>query len=495
MSVINSEKGEFMKKETIKKASVLLLSAAITGCMLPAASFADETPASTGTVTTQEQGTTATDNQTTTETQTDPAVQADPLSESTRAELKSLIEKYDASQYDAPEAEKIASAIETAKTNLDSAQSVQDANKVMGSFYVTVSKLDTKVEKELKAARAAVLKKISAVKTSSYNKKNAKKIAALKKSYSAKVNKAGTPAEAESAYKAFKSKKAAVKTKKQEKALANTKKKYINLVKKYKAPKAASKKVASYKASAIKKIQKAKSESSVKSAYKSFKSSAASAARDAKAAGHNFIYTADGKKIYEGRTYHTSYWGDKESNRTIKVTYVDPFVKYEGFGIQGGNFLTGVDVKNGGYYDCSICTKTNSNHKSYEHGIVCCRAGYGAYGKITKNGTHKGMALSDSDANGAVKWLGNGWQADQITIRKSNITVVETINGTEPTLDHYYSRWTRESTGGKSFSTYKWGMGTAEDGTVWSRATQWVRVYEGNKVVLEEMHHLYSWDE
>lgn len=476
-----------MKKETIKKASVLLLSAAITGCMLPAASFADETPASTGTVTTQEQ--------TTTETQTDPAVQADPLSESTRAELKALIEKYDASQYDAPEAEKISAAIETAKTNLDSAQSVQDANKVMGSFYVTVSKLDTKTEKELKAARAAVLKKISAVKTSSYSKKNAKKIAALKKSYSAKANKAGTPAEAESAYKAFQSKKAAVKTKKQEKALANTKKKYINLVKKYKAPKAAAKKVASYKASAIKKIQKAKSESSVKSAYKSFKSSAASAARDAKAAGHNFLYTADGKKVYEGRTYHTSYWGDKESNRTIKVTYVDPFVKYEGFGIQGGNFLTGVDVKNGGYYACSIYTATNSGKKSYERGIVCGKISYGAYGKIIGSGNHKGMALSDSDVKGAVKWLGNGWGADQITIRKSNITVVETIDGTAPTLDHYHSKWTRESTGGESFSTYKWGMGTAEDGTVWSRATMWVRAYEGSKVVYEDIRHYYSWDE
>ena len=483
-----------MKKTTIKKASVLLLSAAITGCMLPAASFADETPASgTGTITTKEQA--ETNTQTTTETQTDPAVQADPLSESTRAELKALIEKYDASLYDAPEAEKIASAIETAKTNLDSAQSVQDANKVMGSFYIAVSKLDTKVEKELKAARAAVLKKISAVKTSSYNKKNAKKIAALKKSYSAKVNKAGTPAEAESAYKAFKSKKAAVKTKKQEKALANTKKKYINLVKKYKAPKAAAKKVAEYKASAIRKIRNAKSESSIKSAYKSFKSSAASAARDAKAAGHNFLYTADGKKVYEGKTYHTSYWGDKESNRTIKVTYVDPFVKYEGFGIQGGNFLTGVDVKNGGYYSCTVCTATNSGYKCYKRGIVCSRADYGAYGTITGSGNHKGMALSDSDVKGAVSWLGNGWGAKQITIRKSNITVVETINGTEPTLDHYYSKWTRESTGGESFSTYKWGMGTAEDGTVWSRATQWVRVYEGNKVVLEEMHHLYSWDE
>ena len=485
-----------MKKETIKKASVLLLSAAITGCMLPAASFADETPVSgTGTVTTQEQATTTTDNQTTTETQTDPTVQADPLSESTRAELKSLIEKYDASQYDAPEAEKIAAAIETAKTNLDSAQSVQDANKVMGSFYVTVSKLDTKAKKELKAARAAVLKKISAVKTSSYSKKNAKKIAALKKSYSAKVNKAGTPAEAESAYKAFQSKKAAVKTKKQEKALANTKKKYINLVKKYKAPKAAAKKVASYKASAVKKIKKADSTSSVKSAYKSFKTSASKAVQNAKIAGNDYIYTADGKRIYEGKTYNTSYWGDKESNRTIKVTYVDPFVKYEGFGIQGGNFLTGVDVKNGGYYSCTVCTKTNSGYKYYKRGIVCSGADYGAYGKITKSGTHKGMALSDSDANGAVKWLGNGWGADQITIRKGNITVVETIDGTEPTLDHYYSKWTRESTGGESFSTYKWGMGTAADGTVWSRATQWVRAYEGNKIVYEDIHHLYSWDE
>ena len=355
--------------------------------------------------------------------------------------------------------------------------------------------MDTKVEKELKAARAAVLKKISAVKTSSYNKKNAKKIAALKKSYSAKVNKAGTPAEAESAYKAFKSKKAAVKTKKQEKALSNTKKKYINLVKKYKAPKAASKKVAAYKASAIRKIRNAKSESSVKSAYKSFKSSASKAVQNTKIAGNDYIYTADGKKIYEGKTYHTSYWEDKESNRTIKVTYVDPFVRYEGFGIQGGNFLTGIDVKNGGYYSCTVCTKTNSNHKSYEHGIVCSGATYGAYGKITKSGTDKGLALLDSHANGAVSWLGNGWGAKQITIRKSNIAVVETIDGTEPTLDHYYSKWTRESTGGKSFSTYKWGMGTAEDGTVWSRATMWVRAYEGNKVVLEEIRHYYNWDE
>ena len=73
--------------------------------------------------------------------------------------------------------------------------------------------------------------------------------------------------------------------------------------------------------------------------------------------------------------------------------------------------------------------------------------------------------------------------------------VVETIDGTAPTLDHYYSKWTRESTGGESFSTYKWGMGTAEDGTVWSRATRWVRVYEGNKLIVDDIAKLYNWNE
>lgn len=478
-----------MKKKAMKKVSAVLLSAAITACMIPAAAFADETPASPGTVTTQEQ--TETNTQTATETQTDPAVQADPLSESTRAELKAVIEKYDASPFDAPEAEKITAAIETAKTNLDAAQSVQDANKVMEAFYVAVSRLDTKAEKELKAARAAVLKKISMVKTSSYSKKNAKKIAALKKSYSAKANKSTTPAEAESVYKAFQSKKSKIMTKKQEKALANTKKKYINLIKKYKAPKKAAKAVAAYKSSAVKKIKKAGSTSSVKNAYKSFKTSAASAVRDAKAAGHNFIYTADGKKIYEGRTYNTSYWGDNDSNRTIKVTYVHPITK-----IQGGDWFMGIDVKNGGVYDCSVCTSTNALHRSYEHGFVCNNITYDAYGRIIQSGKNKGQLFpTTKDAGGTVKWLGNGWHAKQITILKSNVSVVETIDGTAPTLDHYYSKWTRESTGGKSFSTYKWGMGTAEDGTVWSRATRWVRVYEGNKLILDNRVYFYSWNE
>lgn len=478
-----------MKKRAMKKVSAVLLSAAITACMIPAAAFADETPASPGTVTTQEQ--TETNTQTATETQTDPAVQADPLSESTRAELKAVIEKYDASPFDAPEAEKITAAIETAKTNLDAAQSVQDANKVMEAFYVAVSRLDTKAEKELKAARAAVLKKISMVKTSSYSKKNAKKIAALKKSYSAKANKSTTPAEAESVYKAFQSKKSKIMTKKQEKALANTKKKYINLIKKYKAPKKAAKAVAAYKSSAVKKIKKAGSTSSVKNAYKSFKTSAASAVRDAKAAGHNFIYTADGKKIYEGRTYNTSYWGDNDSNRTIKVTYVAPITK-----IQGGDMLIGIDVNNGGVYDCGICTATNAGHRGYEHGIPCGGATYNAYSKIVQSGKHKGQRVPTLNfAHGTVKWLDNGWHAKQITILKSNVTVVETIDGTAPTLDHYYSKWTRESTGGKSFSTYKWGMGTAEDGTVWSRATRWVRVYEGNKLIVDDIAKLYNWNE
>lgn len=474
-----------MKKKAMKKVSAILLSAAITACMLPAAAFADETPVGAGTAST------VTQEQTTTETQTDPAVQADPLSESIRAELKAVIEKYDASPFDAPEAEKISAAIETAKTNLDAAQSVQDANKVMEAFYVTVSKLDTKAEKELKAARAAVLKKIAAVKTSSYSKKNARKIAALKKSYSAKVNKAGTPEEVESAYKTFQSKKSKIMTKSQEKSLARTKKKYINLIRKYKAPKKAAKRVASYKSSAIKKINKATSASSVKNAYSKFKTSAASAVRDANAAGHNYIFTADGKRIYEGRTYNTSYWGDKDSNRTIKVTYVQPITK-----IQGGDYLIGIDVNNGGVYDCGICTATNGGHKGYERGIPCGGATYNAYSKIVQSGKRKGQRVPTLDwAGGTVKWLGNGWAAKQITILKSNVTVVETIDGTEPTLDHYYSKWTKASTGGKSFSTYKWGMGTAEDGTVWSRATRWVRVYEGNKLVVDDIAKLYSWNE
>lgn len=212
----------------------------------------------------------------------------------------------------------------------------------------------------------------------------------------------------------------------------------------------------------------------------------------------SFLYTADGKKVYVGKTYDTSYWGDTDSHRTIKVTYIPKIKVYKGGLYAGGDYLVGIDVKNGGVYSCAVCTKKNTNYKKFTRGIVCDNIEYEATAKLRTSGDRKGDAAPEDVTkleSGAISWLDNGWQAKQLTILKSDVTVVETIDGTEPTLNHYHSKWTKASTNGASFSTYQWGMGEAADGTVWSRATRWVRVYQGNKLIVDSIYHLYSWDE
>lgn len=479
-----------MKKKAMKKAAALLLSAAITACMVPAVSFADDAASTSTTTTTTQSADTITNGDVTT---VDSTAQ---LTDSVRSDLKSVLENYDTSAYDTAEADKIKSAEQTAETALDSAATMQDANKVLSTFYVTVSKLDTKEIKELKAANAAYTKKVSSHTTKGYSKTNTKKIKNLKTTYLAKIKAAKSVDSVKSLYKTFKTKADAVPTVKQQNALTKTKKLYITKIRRYsvtKAPKKAQSKIKSAQNKAVKAITSATSTTAVKSAYNTFSSTASSAVKAAKtststSSSTNFLYTADGKKVYVGKTYNTSYWGDKYSNRTIKVTYIPKIVPDVDGWYNGGDFIIGVDVNNGGVYNCTINTAKNTEHKDYEHGLSCDSIVYNAYLKPVSG---KGYNISPEDVtkrgNGAASWLSNADNSEAIKILKDNITIVETIDGTEPTLDHYYAKYTKASTNGETFSTYKWGFDTT--------GTQWIRMYEGSRVIYEQVFDLISWDE
>lgn len=482
-----------MKKKAMKKVSAVLLSAAITACMIPAASFADDTGASAPATTVTQTDTTQTDGQVTAiDTET-------PLTDSIRQDLKSVVENYDTSAYDTAEVNKIQAAIETAKSGLDSASTMKDANTILQTFYTTVSKLDTKAVKELKAAKATYSKKVSSYKTTGYSKSNTKKLKALKKTYAAKISKAATVTAVKSAYSTFKTKAGKYKTVKQQKSLAKTKKLYIDKIRRYsvsKAPKKAQSKIKSSQAAAIKKINAASSASAVKSAYSSFTSSASKAVQAAKASttssNTGYMLTADGKKIYAGKTYPATYWGDNVSGRTIKVTYVDKMIPDKsGSGLYGGGqYLTGVDVHDGGVYSGMVATANNGGITSYKHGITFVGYDYDTYNTIQTSGTHIGDASQYSPlktGNGAASWLSNADGSEALTILKDNITIVESIDGTAPTLEKYNSKWTKASTNGEQFSTYKWGFDHTH--------VQWIRMYEGNKLIYDKYTDYYGWDE
>lgn len=480
-----------MKKKTMKKAAAVLLSAAITACMVPAVSFADDAASTSTTTTTTQSADTVTNGDVTT---VDSTAQ---LTDSIRSDLKSVLENYDTSAYDTAEADKIKAAEQTAETALDSAATMQDANKVLSTFYVTVSKLDTKAVKELKAAKATYTKKVSAHTTKGYSKTNTKKIKKLKTTYLAKIKAAKSVDSVKSLYKTFKTKADAVPTVKQQNALAKAKKLYIAKIRRYsvsKAPKKAQSKIKTAQNKAVKAITSATSTTAVKSAYSTFSSTASSAVKAAKtststSSSTNFLYTADGKKVYVGKTYNTSYWGDKYSNRTIKVTYIPKIVPDVDGWYNGGDFIIGVDVNNGGVYNCTINTAKNAGNKNYKRGLTCSSIVYNAYLKPVSgnSGSHTTAEDVTKRGNGAASWLSNADNSEAIKILKDNITIVETIDGTEPTLDHYYAKYTKASTNGETFSTYKWGFNTT--------GTQWIRMYEGNKVIYEQIFDFISWDE
>ncbi|MGN1381213.1 MAG: hypothetical protein ACI4W2_00205 [Eubacterium sp.] len=200
----------------------------------------------------------------------------------------------------------------------------------------------------------------------------------------------------------------------------------------------------------------------------------------------NFLYTADGKKVWVGKTYDTSYWGDTRSHRRIYVTYIPKIEWEKGYDdYNGGDRLTGIDVKNGGTYTASICTAENNNREEYKLGSACCLAEYSYHDKLFTSGIHKGDIKSvriDKQGYGAATW----YSYQSIQILRDDVTIVETIDGTEPTFDHYYGKYTKASTNGDTFSAYNWFDASGY---------QWIRMYEGNKLTYEKIVRYYSGDE
>lgn len=202
----------------------------------------------------------------------------------------------------------------------------------------------------------------------------------------------------------------------------------------------------------------------------------------------NFLYTYDGKKVYVGKTYNTSYWGDKDSNREVYVTYIPKITMHSDGYYDGGSILVGVDVNNGGVYSCGICTIKNGSSDA-KLGYPYSGYRYNAYATLQTSGNHTGDTGYNNVtnlANGAACWLSNMDESEAITIKKDNITIVETIDGTAPTLENYHSKWTKESTNGEKFSTYAWNNTTGK---------QWIRMYEGNKLIYDQLRYEVSGDD
>lgn len=202
----------------------------------------------------------------------------------------------------------------------------------------------------------------------------------------------------------------------------------------------------------------------------------------------NFLYTYDGKKVYVGKTYNTSYWGDKDSNRDVYVTYIPKIIMHSDGYYDGGNILVGVDVNNGGVYSCGICT-IKSGSSDAKLGYPYSGYEYDAYGTLQVSGNHKGDGSYDDVKNlshTAVSWLSNMDESEAIQIKNDDITIVETIDGTAPTLENYHSKWTKASTNGEKFSTYAWNNTTGK---------QWIRMYEGNKLIYDQLRYEVSGDD
>ncbi len=497
-----------MKKRAIRKIAAVFLSAAMTMTMMPvmaSGAYADTSAQTPAIVQTIETGTATT-----------------PLTQSDKEALNNFLDQYDFSAYSEPELTKVKEACEAAKTSLSSAETYADANAALTSFYNTLANTKTSLQK----CKKTYITKIKKKSTTGYSASNKKKLKSLKPSYIKKIKAAKSESSVKTYYSKFKASAAKIMTIKQQKALAKTRSTYLAKTRKYKPSGMTAKSKAAVeklRKKAIAKIKKAKSTSAIKSLYSTFKKDAKAAVQNAAAASgsnvtvtldsgkkvtvplgdRNYLYTADGKKVYVGKTYNTSYWGDTQSNRNILVTYIPKMVSAGGGFYNGGNYVLGFDTNHGGVYQCSINTNNNGGQVGYKHNIYYTPVFYDGYGTLitttnTLTGSQRGMGTieqGDNCCNNAFSWMGDGWRAAVIQIKKDNITVVESIDGTAPTLDHNYESWTKASTDGKTFHTYQWGMGTAADGTVWDKAPQWIRVYEGTHLIYEKYTVFYSWND
>jgi hypothetical protein len=205
------------------------------------------------------------------------------------------------------------------------------------------------------------------------------------------------------------------------------------------------------------------------SATKVIKTAAKSSSKKTTA---DYAYNDKGQKIYVGKTYDTSYWGDTLSHRKIKVTEVDqscPNVKLR-YGVSG------VDVVNGGSYHCTFLTKANtdSTDERYEQGY---RFGRSTYNKRVTKFNKNGLPVFEDPerlCGGAFKYYGAGKCTLLIHIWQKDVTIYETTDGTLPSPTNYFRKYTAAD---GEVKTYDWCDGKG--------GYQRIAAYAGNQEIFE----------
>ncbi|MGI6211683.1 MAG: hypothetical protein ACOYJJ_03800 [Anaerovoracaceae bacterium] len=177
---------------------------------------------------------------------------------------------------------------------------------------------------------------------------------------------------------------------------------------------------------------------------------------------------SNGLEIYDGKTYSMSEMGLPLGNRSIKA---DMVIDGDVDGDYSMTSVFGHDADTGAYLNVST---SNTN-----------------FSKSIRFMEYDALSTYDSDYNvdTSKKWQedyfeirGNGDNSSVITVKDSDITIYETIDGTEPTPDNYYKKFTKAD--GTS-SGYAWGY--------YTNGYDWIRAYKDGEVVYESLSRLVSW--
>jgi hypothetical protein len=205
-----------------------------------------------------------------------------------------------------------------------------------------------------------------------------------------------------------------------------------------------------FKVRGVRKTKLGKMSKAVKAAYK----------KQSKPSKKPLLTTAEGVKVYKGRTYSLEKLGVPRGDRSVKVMYGYTY----GSGDTKSGIVVGKDSETGKYLAVNLWYSDNPKYMS---GLL-----------------YTYDALSKYDA-GYTRWTGNGFKnyfdfIDQpgyevIEIKDPGITFYETIDGTKPTPDNYYLKITKAD---GVVNTYNW-MG--------HKGYEWFAAYKNGKIVFEEI--------
>ncbi|MGI6211684.1 MAG: hypothetical protein ACOYJJ_03805 [Anaerovoracaceae bacterium] len=177
---------------------------------------------------------------------------------------------------------------------------------------------------------------------------------------------------------------------------------------------------------------------------------------------------SNGLEVYEGETYSMSEMGLPKGSRSIKVGMVID-------GDDDGNYsLTSVfghDADTGAYLSLGI---SNTNFST--------TSGFMTYDALSTYDSDYNRDDSKTNQEDYFDFLGNGNNSCYVNIKDPSITIYETIDGTEPTPDNYYKKFTKAD--GES-NGYEWGY--------YKTGYDWVRAYKDGEIVYESLRNIVSW--